>query len=86
MNPHLLIAEPLPEYRVKLVFENGEKRCFDATPFLDKGVFQKLRNPAMFAAAKVVAGSLEWPGEIDLSYDTLYLLSQPEEFDQASVA
>jgi hypothetical protein len=25
----------------------------------------------------VVAGSVEWPGEIDLSYDTLYLESKP---------
>jgi len=25
----------------------------------------------------VVAGSVEWPGEVDLSYDTLYLESKP---------
>ena len=31
----------------------------------------------MFGLAKAVAGSVEWPGEIDLSYDTLYLKSQP---------
>jgi len=25
----------------------------------------------------VVVGSVEWPGEVDLSYDTLYLESRP---------
>ena len=27
--------------------------------------------------AQVVDGSVEWPGEIDLSFDTLYLRSVP---------
>jgi hypothetical protein len=44
---------------------------------LDRGVFVRLQNPATFAAARVVAGSVEWPGALDLSYDTLYLESAP---------
>jgi hypothetical protein len=34
-----------------------------------------LRDSPEFAQARVVDGSIEWPGEIDLSYDTLYLRS-----------
>jgi hypothetical protein len=52
---------------------------FDVTPYLSRGVFQELQNPASFAAVRVVAGSVEWPGAIDLSYDTLYLDSEPAE-------
>jgi hypothetical protein len=37
----------------------------------------RLQNRATFQAARVVAGSVEWPGGLDLSYDTLYLESQP---------
>ena len=48
---------------------------FDLTPWLDKGVFRALRDSPEFAQARVVDGSVEWPGEIDLSYDTLYLRS-----------
>ncbi len=33
----------------------------------------KLKNTALFASVQVVAGSVEWANEIDLSYDTLYL-------------
>jgi hypothetical protein len=31
-----------------------------------------LRDSPDFERAQVVDGSVEWPGEIDLSYDTLY--------------
>lgn len=77
MNPYVLSVTPLPDYQLALTFENGERRCFDFKPYLNRGVFARLASPALFAAAAVVAGSVEWPGEVDLSYDTLYLESQP---------
>jgi len=67
----------LDDYRLELVFENGERRIFDVKPYLERGVFKRLQNRATFQGVRVVAGSVEWPGEIDLSYDTLYLESQP---------
>ncbi len=76
MNPYVKALRPLPDYRLLLTFENDEMREFDAKPYLDRGVFVRLKNPALFGLAKVVAGSVEWPGELDLSYDTLYLESQ----------
>lgn len=77
MNPYVKSVRPLADYRLELAFENGEQRIFDLTPYLGRGVFSRLQNPALFRMARVVAGSLEWPGEVDLSYDTLYLESQP---------
>ena len=79
MNPTVRTVRPLSSYRLLLGFSNGEQRVFDASSYLSLGVFQELRDPSRFAAARVVAGSVEWPGEIDLSYDTLYLDSQPLE-------
>ena len=76
MNPYVKDLTPLPDHRLLLHFENGETRVFDAAPYLEKRVFQRIRHPGLFGLAKVVAGSVEWPGEIDLSYDTLYLESQ----------
>ena len=77
MNPRVKSISPSPDYQLVLHFENGETRLFDANPYLDRGVFVSLNNTALFGLAKVVAGSVEWPGEIDLSYDTLYLESKP---------
>jgi hypothetical protein len=77
MNPYVKSVSPLDDHLLAVVFENGERRVFDIRPYLRLGVFAQLRNRAIFRAARVVAGSVEWPGEIDLSYDTLYLESQP---------
>jgi Protein of unknown function (DUF2442) len=81
MNPRLVSLVPQAGFRLLLNFDNGEVRLFDLTPWLDKGVFRALRDAEEFALARVVDGSVEWPGEIDLSYDTLYRRSevmQPE--------
>jgi hypothetical protein len=77
MNPYVRHVRPLDSYQLELVFENDERRIFDAKPYLNRGVFVRLQNLAVFQAARVVAGSVEWPSELDLSYDTLYLGSQP---------
>jgi Protein of unknown function (DUF2442) len=75
VNPRVVRLAPQPDHRLLIEFDNGETRLFDLTPWLDKGVFRALRNNPQFAEARVVDGSVEWPGEIDLSYDTLYLRS-----------
>ena len=77
MNPYVKQVRPLKDYQLELIFENGEQRIFDVKPYLKRGVFVRLQNRATFQAVRVVAGSVEWPGELDLSYDTLYLESQP---------
>jgi hypothetical protein len=77
MNPYVKRIRPAEDYLLELLFQNGERRVFDLKPYLNRGVFARLHNLAIFRAARVVAGSVEWPGEIDLSYDTLYLESQP---------
>jgi hypothetical protein len=77
MNPYVKKIRPLDDYRLEAVFENGERRLFDVKPYLYRGVFVRLQDRALFRAARVVAGSVEWPGGLDLSYDTLYLEGQP---------
>ena len=77
MNPYVRYVYPLDDYRLDLVFENDEHRLFDVKPYLQRGIFARLQNKATFQAVQVVSGSVEWPGELDLSYDTLYSESQP---------
>ena len=77
MNPYVAAVRPLDNYQLEILFENGERRTFDVTPYLYRGIFTRLQNRAIFQAARVVAGSVEWPGGLDLSYDTLYLESRP---------
>lgn len=77
MNPYVKQVRALEDFRLELIFENGERRLFDTKPYLGRGVFTRLQDRSLFQAARVVSGSVEWPGELDLSYDTLYLESRP---------
>jgi hypothetical protein len=76
MNPYVKSIQFRDDYRLLLTFENGEKRIFDLTPYFSKPIFARLKNETLFKTARVVSGSVEWQGEIDLSYDTLYLESK----------
>ena len=77
MNPYVKSIKFKDDYSLLLTFENGEKRVFDLKPYFEKPVFARLKNANLFKTARVVSGSVEWQGEIDLSYDTLYLESKP---------
>jgi len=74
MNPRVISVEAVKEHILKLSFENNEIKLFDASPFLDKGIFKELQDYNYFKQASVVFGSVEWPHEQDFSNDTLYLL------------
>src|SRR5688500_5958956 len=76
MNPYVKSVKPQEDYCLLLTFENGEKRVFDLKPYFEKPVFKQLKNIALFKTARVVSGSVEWQGNVDLSYDTLYLESK----------
>jgi hypothetical protein len=76
MNPYVKSIQFKDDYCLLLTFENGEKRVFDLKPYFNKPVFAQLKNTALFKTARVVSGAVEWQGEIDLSYDTLYLESK----------
>lgn len=77
MNPRVVAVEAEQKYILKLAFENDEVRFFDASPFLEKGIFNELKDFSYFKQVKVAFGSIEWPHEQDFSKDTLYLLSTP---------
>ena len=76
MNPFVKTVKPQKDYLLLLTFENGETRVFDLKPYLDKPVFRQLRNMTLFQTARAVSGSVEWQGNVDLSFDTLYLESK----------
>mgnify|MGYP000458414999 CR=1 FL=1 len=74
MNPALESVLPLPDYKLQIHFKNGEKKLFDVTPFLDKGIFKELKEQSYFKSVKLDFSSVEWPNEQDFSKDSLYLL------------
>ena len=67
----------LPAFKLDLVFENGERRRFDMTPYLQKPPFHRLLQAGRFALAAIDYGTVVWPGEIDIAPETLYDRSEP---------
>ena len=77
MNPRVVEVKPNPDYTLTLKFTNGEVRRFDVRPYLEKGVFQELKDLQLFNSVKPSLGSIQWLNGQDLCPDTLYLDSQP---------
>ena len=58
-----------------LTYANSQSRRFDCTPYLTRGVFTRLKSPALMAHAHLAHGTVCWPGELDIAPETLYLRS-----------
>jgi hypothetical protein len=65
-------VEALPDFKLLILFENGERRLFDVSPYLDRGVFRELRDPALFKSARISFDSVEWANGADLCPEVLY--------------
>ena len=70
-------VEAKPDYSLLLEFENGEKRLFDMSPYLNKKPFIELKELFLFNKAAIEYGTVVWPGDIDIAPETLYLQSRP---------
>ena len=76
MNPRIENVTPLENYRLKLLFNNGEERVFNVKPYLEKGIFKELKKLELFNSVKPYLGSIQWKNGQDLCPDTLYLESE----------
>lgn len=76
MNPRIKNVIPRDDYKLMLVFTNGEKGIYDCSQLLDFGVFQELKDQSYFKRAKALHGAVAWPNEQDIRPDTLYLDSE----------
>lgn len=65
-------VQPLDDYKLLITFDNGEKKIKDMKPYLEKGVFQKLKDKEFFNSVQVAYGAISWGEEIDLCADSIY--------------
>ncbi len=72
MNPRVSKAIANDDYTLTLVFTNGEVGTFDASPYLDKGIFRELLEKSYFRQVDVVFNTVQWPHGQDFCPDTLY--------------
>lgn len=73
MNPRVKAVKAENHGLLLLEFTNGEKKRFDVSPYIGKGIFAPLSDEAFFRRVTVFLGSIQWPNGADLCPDTLYL-------------
>jgi len=73
MNPRVKSVRTTDNYKLELVFTNGEQGVYDCSHLLGFGVFRELQVKFYFKLAKPVQGTVAWPHEQDICPDTLYL-------------
>ncbi|OGS98557.1 MAG: hypothetical protein A3F73_07875 [Gallionellales bacterium RIFCSPLOWO2_12_FULL_59_22] len=72
-------AHPRDDYHLVLTFSTGETRLFDARPYLQRGIFTRLKDLSLFKQAHVACDTVCWPGNLDIAPETLYDRSVPFE-------
>jgi hypothetical protein len=80
---NIITAKALPGFRLELKFDNGESGVVDVSEFAGRGVFAAWEKSGVFEQVQVTSeGAVEWPGEIDMCPDSLYMRmtgKRPEE-------
>ena len=75
MLPRVSSVEADDDYCLILTFSNGELRKYDAKPLLNLPMYKGLAK--VFSSARTEYGTVVWPGDMDISPDTLYLKGIP---------
>jgi Protein of unknown function (DUF2442) len=69
----ILKTTPLDNFKVEVHTGSGLSGVFDLKPYLSGEVFKPLLQPAFFKLVSPMSYGITWPGEIDLSSDTVVL-------------
>ena len=74
MHPHIVKVHALPSLRLWLQFSDGLSGEADLSHLADKGVFQRWNVPGEFEKVQLDAdaGTVVWPGGLDIAPDALY--------------
>ena len=72
-------VQVVDETHLMIDFDNGEKKLFDVSPCMEKGIFKEFKDYGYFKQVRVSSGTIVWPNEQDFCPDTLYLKGCPYE-------
>jgi hypothetical protein len=74
----IIAVEPIDNYSLRIELSNGKEGVFDVSPYLNKGIFEELKNPGYFRLVKTHFGGITWPNQQDFSADTVAFEMIPE--------
>jgi len=71
----VVAAKANSDFTLDLKFNDGSIRRFDTKPYLDKGIFNELKDLNYFKNFTIAFGTVQWQNEQDFAPETLYLES-----------
>jgi len=79
-------VEAIDNYKLRVSLSNGRKGVFDVSPYLDKGIFQELKDKQYFRSVRVAYGGVVWPHEQDFSPETIEYELQEDKVLKRAIA
>ncbi len=72
MYPSVVKAAANEDFTLAIVFDNGEEGVLDMKPYLDFGVFQRIRDHGLFKRVRVAFDTVQWDCGVDLDPEFIY--------------
>jgi len=72
MYPSVIKVVPKNNYQVYIEFDNNECGVLNMRPYLDFGVFRKIKDLKKFSKVRVSFDTIEWENGIDLDPQFVY--------------
>lgn len=86
MYPSVEKVVPEENYVLVIDFDNGERGRLDMTPYLEFGVFQRLKDRNAFKRVRVAFDTVEWDSGVDLDPEFVYAKCQGLHVQQNAAA
>jgi hypothetical protein len=62
----------IPPYSLEVTFDDGVVKVVEFDPHVRGKAFEPLRDPAVFAQARIEGGTVAWPNGADIAPEFLY--------------
>lgn len=72
MHPAVVSVKCEDDYVLSVTFDNGESGLLDMKPYLDFGVFRKIRDPDIFRTVHVSFDAIAWESGADIDPEFVY--------------
>ena len=72
MYPAVISVECEDDYVLSVTFDNGKNGMLDMKPYLDFGVFKKLKDPDIFRSVHVSFDAIAWESGADIDPEFVY--------------
>jgi hypothetical protein len=72
MYPAVVTVRANDDYSLWVVFDDGTEGTLDVKPYLDFGVFQRIKSPEVFRRVRVAFDTVQWDCGVDLDPEFIH--------------